>query len=211
MCIAVGGEHFEDAVLEFEDRDVEGAATEIVDGYGAGLTFVEAIGEGGGGWFVDETEYFETGDASGVFGGLALRVVEVCGDRNDGLGDRLTEEGLGVALELEQDTGTSFGWSDRSIANLERSGGLIHEALGGIERCIAVRSEAGSGGIAGHIAAIFEQRDHAGHNAGIVRSRDDVRSGEIHEGGQTVGCAKVYADDAIRRSGFAEVNLKGTH
>ncbi len=45
--VAVGRLHLEHAVADFEHRDVEGAAAEVVDGDGAGLVLVEAVGERG--------------------------------------------------------------------------------------------------------------------------------------------------------------------
>ena len=41
-------------------------------------------------------------------GGLALGVVEVGGDGDDGLGDGLTQVGLGVGLELHEDARGDF-------------------------------------------------------------------------------------------------------
>ena len=49
MGVAAGGEDLEDAVLEAEDGDVEGAAAEVVDGDDAFLALVEAVGKGSGG------------------------------------------------------------------------------------------------------------------------------------------------------------------
>ncbi len=92
MRVAAGGDDFEDTVVELEDGDVEGAATEVVDGDYSVLLFVEAVGQGGGGGLVDQAEDVEAGDAAGVLGGLALRVVEVGGDGDDGLGDFGAEE-----------------------------------------------------------------------------------------------------------------------
>ncbi len=83
--VAVGGQHFEDAVLELQDRNVEGAAAEVVHGDDAVLALVEAVGERRGGRLVDQAQHFETGDAAGVLGGLALRVVEVRRHGDDGL------------------------------------------------------------------------------------------------------------------------------
>ena len=85
--VAVGGFHFDDAVADFEDGDVEGAAAEIVDGDGFVLLLVETVGERGRRRLVDDALDVETGDLAGVFGGLALRVVEVGRNRDDGFGD----------------------------------------------------------------------------------------------------------------------------
>ena len=60
------------------------------------VAFVESVGERGGGGFVDQAENFESGDAAGVFRGLALRVVEIGGDGDDGLIDGSAENFFGV-------------------------------------------------------------------------------------------------------------------
>ena len=49
-----------------QDRDVERAAAEIVNGDDAFLALVEPVGQRGGGGFVDEPQNFETGDAAGI-------------------------------------------------------------------------------------------------------------------------------------------------
>ena len=116
--VAVGGLHLEDAVVELENGDVEGAAAEIVDGDGAVLGAIEAVGERCGGGLVDEAKHFKAGHAACVLGGLALRIVEVGGDGDDGLGDRRAEEALGVALELAQNVGGDFRRSEAQFAEL---------------------------------------------------------------------------------------------
>ena len=93
--VAVGGEDLVDVAFaggdQLEDGNVEGAAAEIVDGYVAALFFVQAVGERGGSWFIDEAQDFEAGDSAGVFGGLALRVVEIGRDGDDRAIDRFAE------------------------------------------------------------------------------------------------------------------------
>ena len=98
MRVAVGGEHFEDAVVQTEDGDVERAAAEIVNGDDAFFALVEPVGQRGGGRFVHQPQNFETRHAPGVFGGLPLRVVEISGNGDHGLRDRRAERGFGVLL-----------------------------------------------------------------------------------------------------------------
>ena len=62
------------------------------------LALVETIGEGSGCGFVHQTQNFESGDAAGVAGGLALGVVEVSGNGDDSLDDGAAERGFRVAL-----------------------------------------------------------------------------------------------------------------
>ena len=87
-------EHLEDAVLDPQDRDVERAAAEVVDGDEAGVPLVEAVGERRGGRLVDDAQHLEAGDAAGVARRRALRVVEV-GRHGD---DRAVDFGVELAL-----------------------------------------------------------------------------------------------------------------
>src|SRR5262249_55801779 len=101
--VAVGGDDFENAVVQLEYGNVEGAAAEIVDGNDAVLLFVQAVRQGGGRGFVHQAEDFQSSNASGVFSGLALGVVEVCRYGDHGFADRRGKVSLGIALELAQD------------------------------------------------------------------------------------------------------------
>jgi len=67
--VAVGAAHLEDAVAELEDRDVEGAAAEVIDGDLLVLLLVEAVGERGRGGLVDDAQDLKAGDLAGVLGG----------------------------------------------------------------------------------------------------------------------------------------------
>ena len=88
-------------LAHLEERDVEGSATEVEDQDElVFLALVEAVGECGRGRLVDDAEDVEAGDLAGVLGGLALGVVEVGGNGDDGVGHGLAEVLLGVALEL---------------------------------------------------------------------------------------------------------------
>ncbi len=92
--VAVGGQDFEDAVLQLQDGDVEGAAAQIVDGDDAFLALVETVGQRGRGRFVDQAQHFEPGDAAGVARGLPLRVVEVGRHGDDGFRHRSRPDAL---------------------------------------------------------------------------------------------------------------------
>ena len=83
MGVAIGGEHFEDAVADFEDRDVECSAAQVEHcDLLFGFLFVQAVSQGGGGGFWDDALHIQSGNSSSVFSRLALRVVEVGGDGN---------------------------------------------------------------------------------------------------------------------------------
>ena len=102
--VAVRRQDLEDAVLHAQDRDVERAAAEVVDGDEPLADALQTVRERGRRRLVDDAHDVEPGDAAGVLGRLALAVVEVRGHRDDGLLDRLAEVRLGALLErLEHD------------------------------------------------------------------------------------------------------------
>ena len=70
--VAVGAEHFEAILGNGQDRDVKGAAAQVVHGYLLVFLLLEAIGQGGRGGLVDDAQHFEAGDPSGVLSRLAL-------------------------------------------------------------------------------------------------------------------------------------------
>ena len=78
MGIAVGALDLEDAIAELEDRDVEGTATEVVDGdLLFFLLLAEPVGERRRGGLVDDALDLEARNLAGVLGRLPLSVVEV--------------------------------------------------------------------------------------------------------------------------------------
>ena len=94
MGVSRRGLHLKDAVLNRQDGDVKGAATEIKDEHVALAChlLVETVRDGSRGRFVDDTEYVQTGDGSGVLGRLTLGVVEVCRDCDDSVGHGLRKK-----------------------------------------------------------------------------------------------------------------------
>ena len=105
--VAVGGEHLELVLAvdlsDLDDGDVEGAATQVIDGdLGVATLLVEAIGQGRSGGLVDDALHVEAGNAAGILGGLALRVVEVGGHRDHRVGDGFAEILLGGLLHLPE-------------------------------------------------------------------------------------------------------------
>ena len=107
--VAVGRLHFKHTVADFENRNVERAATKVEheDGLIGGL-FVESVCKCCSCRLVDDAENLKASNLPGLFGCGALRVVEVSGDGDDGLGDGVTEVRLGIALELHERASGDF-------------------------------------------------------------------------------------------------------
>jgi hypothetical protein len=77
---------------DLEDRDVERAAAEIVDGDALGVLLLEPVGQRGRRRLVDDSLDVEPRDSAGVLRGLPLGVVEVGRDRHDRFGHRSRPE-----------------------------------------------------------------------------------------------------------------------
>lgn len=101
------GLDLEDTLLDGEERNIEGTTTKIEDENVllTLLLLVKTVGDGSSSRLVDDTENVETGDQTGVLGGLALRVVEVGGDGDDSVVNGATEVGLSGLAHLGEDHG----------------------------------------------------------------------------------------------------------
>src|SRR5215211_3549814 len=105
VVVAARGLDLEDPLAELEDRDVERPATQVEDEDGLVLLLVQPVGQGRRSRLVDDPLDVEPGDAARVLGRLALGILEVGRNRDDRLGDLLTQILLGIPLELLQDHG----------------------------------------------------------------------------------------------------------
>jgi len=122
---------------------------------------MQAVGECGGGWLVDETQNFEASDLAGIFGGLALGIIEIRGDGDNSAVDRFRRNKFSAQffssrrmkrkspaavnsfspsitrmtflLDGSMRNGNSFS----SILNIGRT--PAHEALHGIDRALGLR------------------------------------------------------------------------
>ena len=101
LSIAMRRKDLENALLHFEDREIEGSAAEVVDrDPRAFAEFVEPIGQRGGSWLVENAQDLEPGQFAGAFGVGALGIVEICGHGDHCLGDGRFHAPLGDALEF---------------------------------------------------------------------------------------------------------------
>ena len=203
VSVTGGGLDLEDALLNGQERHIEGTTTKIED-EDVALTLgplVKTVGNGGSSRLVDDAHDVETGDEAGILGSLTLRVVEVGGDSDDGVLDSLTKvslgslphlgqdhggdllggEGLGLALELDLDGGLAG-----LIDNLE--GEVLHvgldlsiaelaadKALGVEDGVGGVHGDLVLGGITNETLGVGEGNERGGGAVTLVVG-DDVAS-----------------------------------
>ena len=208
----------EDAVgSDLEDRDVEGAAAEIV--HRDHLLHVPAvpIGQRRGGRLVDDRDDVESGDRAGVAGRLPLVVVEVSGDGDDGFADRLTKVVLGDDLHLLEHHRADFGDAVLLVAEddahvtvrplddaVARGGdGVLHlrrvplspdEALRRVHGVLRVRDRLPLGDVSDEAFSSLRHGHHRRRRLVPTTVRDDHRAPVFHDGDARVRGAKVDAD-----------------
>src|SRR5262249_26843466 len=160
----------------------------------------------------------QAGDLAGVLGGLALAVVEVGRDRDDGFDDLLAEMVLGGLLHLLEDERRDLGRAVLLPPNLDPGvavvrpddlvGGDLHrllhlgvvkatadEALDGENRVFRVGDRLTAGDLPGQPLATVREGDHGGGDAAPFCVRDDYRVATFHDGDTGIGGPEIDSDD----------------
>ncbi len=91
--IAVGREDMEDAAADLQDGDVEGPAAHVKNGHRSGRFGVQAVSQAGRRRLIDDAQDVQAGDGGRILGRLALVVVEIGRNGDDGFLDVLAEMG----------------------------------------------------------------------------------------------------------------------
>lgn len=132
-----GGKDLEDTLINGQERNIKSTTTEIVDNDVAlaSISLIKTVGNGGGGGLVDNAEDVEAGNDTGILGSLALVVVEVGGDGDDGVSDLLSKVALSDILHLAQNHGRDLLRGEVLVgsANLDANNGLallVHDLEG---------------------------------------------------------------------------------
>ena len=106
--VTVGGLDLEHTLLDLQNGDIESTTAKIVDGDNTVSLLLQTVGQSGSSGLVDDTQDVQTGDLTGVLGGLTLRVIEVGRNGNDGVLDGLAEVVLSSLLHLAEDETTDL-------------------------------------------------------------------------------------------------------
>ena len=103
--IAAGRQHLKHPLLQPQQREVEGAAAQVVDGIEPFGALIEAVGQGRRRRLVHQAQYFEASHAGGIARRRPCRVVEIGRHGNDRPLDRLLQRLLGALAQRLQDLG----------------------------------------------------------------------------------------------------------
>ena len=198
LVVAGGGAHLDGGesvvvLAHLEEGDVEGSAAEIEDeDQLVLLALFKTVGEGRGGGLVDDALNVEPGDLARVLRGLALGVVEVSRNGDDGVGHGFAEVCLGVLLQLLQDEGRDL---------LRRVDGAVdvdlpvraHVALDGRDRAVDVRDGLPLRDLSDEDLAVLRKADDRGGRARSLGVGDDGRFPALEDGDARIRCAEVDA------------------
>ena len=220
--VAIGRLNFEDAVAEFENRDIECAAAEVEHCDLLILVgLVEAVGEGCGGRLVDDTAHFQTGDLAGFLGCLTLRVVEVGRHGDDSLVDGRAEIIFGSLLHLLKDHGRDLLRSILAAVDVDARHsvgrthnliwhaldlflhlvvGLAHEAFDRIDCALGIGDGLTFGGIAYLTFATVDKSDNRRRCVAAFAVRDHNRVVTLKHCDAGIGCSQVNTDNFSHNS-----------
>ena len=203
MGVAGGGQHLDDAVADFQDGHVEGAAAQVVDhDLLILLLLVHAVRHGGGSGLVDDPFHVQAGDLAGILGGLALGVIEVGGDGDDGLGDALAQIGLGVRLQLLQDHGGNLLGCVGLAVDVYLVVGA-HLALDGHNSAVGVGDGLALCHLAHHPLAVLGEGHHGRGGTVALCVGDDNGLAALHNSHAGVGRTQVDTDN-LRHNKFLQ-------
>ena len=118
--VAVGGEHFKDAVLQAQDRNVKRAAAQVIDRNGGMGAAIQPIRERGRGGLIDDPHHVPTRDFAGITRGLSLRVVELRGDGDYRAADLMPEVPLRAQFQFPQNHGANLRRGETMVTDGDR-------------------------------------------------------------------------------------------
>ncbi len=110
MGISGSGLYFENSIFDRQKRDIESSTSQIEDEnvlFSLPL-FVQSVGNSCGGGLVDDSQYVESSNNSGVFGGLSLRIIEISGNSDNSVFHWLGQIGFSGFFHLDQHHGRDF-------------------------------------------------------------------------------------------------------
>ncbi|EGP42816.1 putative NAD-specific glutamate dehydrogenase [Achromobacter insuavis AXX-A] len=129
--IAAGRDHFEHALRQPQNGNIESAATQVIDGVHAFGGVIQAVGDRRGGRLVQQAQHVQAGQARRVAGRLALGVVEIGRDRDDGAHQVVAQHVLGALAQHRQDLRRHFHRAQVALRGTDaHHAGRIHEFVG---------------------------------------------------------------------------------
>ena len=203
--ITVGGQDLGHAVAHLNDGDIERAAAQIVDHDLLVFLFINAVCQRSGSGLVDDTLDVQARNGAGILGCLTLAVVEVCRNRDNGLGNRLAQVSLSIGFQLLQDHSADLLGS----VLLAVQGHLVvgaHITLDGSNGVLRVGDGLTLCDLADQTVAGLGKADHRRGGACTLRVCDDNGLAALHDSHAAVGSTKVDTNDLTHNENSSRKN-----
>ena len=220
MRIAAGADHLENLVplfvVQFQDRDVEGAAAQVEHNDLFASPLVQPVGHRRGRRLVDDPRDLQTGDLSGVLRGLPLSIVEIGRHGDHGFVHLVPEVRFGRLFQLTQDLGGNFLRRVPRAIDLDvhivlriphhlvgyhllfRLDFVVppsHEPLNRIHRVVRVGDRLAPRRFAHQHLAFGRERHHARRQPVSLSVRDHLRICPLHNGYHRIRCSQIDSDN----------------
>ena len=191
LVVTSGSHDLNNAVTDLQQGDVEGTATEVEDQDGLLLlALLQAISQRGGSRLVNDTQDVEACNLAGLLGGLALGILEVSRDGNDGVGNVLTQVSLGVALQLHERAGRNLLRGVLLVIDIDGPVGA-DVALDGANGAVNIGDRLVLGGLANENFAVLGKSHDGRGGAGTLGVSDNGCLATFQHGYNRVGGTKV--------------------
>ena len=192
--VAVAAEDLDDPALDLGDRDVEGAAAEVVDEQALPLRRVRVVGQDRGRRLVDDPGDLQAGQLAGLAGRVALPFGEEGRDGDHRLRHRVAERLLGPLLERPEDDRRDF--LGRVLPVAETDGDLLaHLPLDRADGPVGGQGVLVTGRVADEQAPFGVEADDRRQDRLAVLALQDDRQAVADDGDLAVGRPQVDADD----------------
>ena len=134
-AVATGGFDFKQPFGQLQYGYVECTAAQVVNDKRAFRGVVQTVGNRGGGRLVEQTQYVQARQTRGIFGGLALCIVEIGGNGNDSADQIAAQCFFGTRFEGFEDFRRHFDRRFCTLAGVQ----LDHALVGRETVCMKVR------------------------------------------------------------------------
>ena len=196
---------------DFHDGHVERSAAEVHDDqFLLGVPVVIAVQQRGGRGLVDDPPHVQTGHFSGRLGCLALVVVEVRRNRNDGVADFATEETLGVFTQRAKHETGQFGTVELLSPDFDPLP-CAHPAFEARRTPLGLRHAKVFRGCPDDDLATRQYAHNRGREHVAMRIANQTRRTVPEDTAQRVRCAQVNADDQRHRTTSRTTSPAGLH
>ena len=188
VSITIGSQNFERTAGEFEDRYIERTTAEVEYENRFVFVLVEAVSQGSCRRFVDDTQNFEAGNLTSIFGSLTLAVVEVSRNRDYSLADSFAKICLSVSFQFLQNHSRDFLRRVILAINADLVVIFAHVAFDGCNRAVRVGHSLALSQLTNEALAVLRETYNRRGDTAAFRIRDDSRLAAFHNGYNGVRC-----------------------